>query len=431
MAGTVGAWSDPDGKQYALQLASEDAGEVRRRAEAHGHGELFDVAFHKHGTKPAPAFLHSVLCAMSLPARRPKGGNEFKPIIRQDRNYSLAITPKPRLKRGADGNVELVNLGVPYGSYPRIILITVLTQAVLQKSRDVYLGGSVRDMMRRFGFETASRGVRGQTDMFIEQLDRLLACEWMIQWDDRSVETAESAFKVNEVKLSHEYAGMNNPDGSFNRELRISEAFYEHLQSHAVRFDMNAIHAIRRKPTAIDLYTYLVFRLPRIPEGKPVELTYEQLAEHMGNDISNPAKIKQTIRKNLDLVSGVYPEARVEMSKDKVRLHNSKRPVPDIKIVQSAGIPPLIGSGVPKAEKAPMLAAVEDVDLVFPSGSLRFSVAAEPFLLIAKKHGNNYDVDNIAESYRNFMKSKGEMPTGSRLLRSFEGFCRSYKPSLL
>ena len=431
MVRSTRGWSAPEGQQYALRLATSDPEAVRLEAAASGNLPLFDAALAKHVSEPVPAFLHSVLCAMSLPTKRPKGDLEFQAITRRDRNYLLAITPKPVFRRAPNGEMELQNLGVPFGAYPRIILINILSQAVLKKTRNIYLGGSFRDMMRRFGYEGASRGQRGQTDRLKEQMDRLLACEWMIHWEDQNFGEAESAFKVNEVKLSHEYAGLNGTDGSFNRELRLAEAFYDHLQEHAVRFDMNAIYALRNKPTAIDLYTYLAFRLPRIQQGKPVELDYTQLAAHMGNKIEAASKIRQTLKLALNLVGSVYPEARVDVGDMKVRLHKSPSPMPDlVKLVGSAGIPPKASKkkAITQSSKAP---EADEIVVTFPSGSLRFGAANAPFLAIARQHGNGYDVDGIAESYRGFLRSKGQNPTGDRLMRSFEGFCRSYRPTML
>ena len=422
-------WEQPSGRQYALQLLTTDQDVVRSGAEAHGEVDLFDAAFAMHGAEPVPAFLHSALCAMSLPTKRPRGDDEFKPIIRQDRNYSLAITPKPRLVKGADGKATLVNLGVPFGAYPRVALISILTQAVRQQSRDIYLGGSFRDMMKRFGYEGASRGQRGQTDLFKDQLDRLLACEWMIHWEDENVSTKENAFNVSEVKLSHDYGGVNGPDGALSRELRLSESFYEHLRQHAVRFDMSAIHALKSKPTAIDLYTYLAYRLPRIAKGKSVELDYVQLAAHMGNQIENPTKLRQTIRRTLDVVSSVYKDARIEIGDRKVRLSHSPPPVPDALKIASAGIPRLKGEGAPASEKSPALAVVVAEEIEFPLGGVRFGPQGEIFRTIIRRH-TDADVQMVADAYRGFMKGIGKhLPTGDSLLRSFEGFCKKYRKS--
>ncbi|AYO75454.1 hypothetical protein EBF16_00085 (plasmid) [Sphingobium yanoikuyae] len=427
-------WTAPTGRQYALQLLTEPRGVVEERALAAGEKDLFDAAAARHEGRTAPAFLNSALCAMSLPTGKPKGDEEFKPIIRQDNRLSMVITPKPRMVQAPGGGVELVNLGVPYGAYPRIILIKILTDAVMTKSRDVYLGGSFADMMRRFGYEGASRGKRGQTTGFLEQLDRLLACEWMIHWQENDAETQENAFAVNEVKLTHQYAGVNGPDGSFNRELRLSEVFYNHLQEHAIRFDMSAIYALKRNPTAIDLYTYLALRLNKIPVGKPVELDYTQLAAHMGNRIKTTTKLRQTMRNALHLVSGVYPEAQIEISDKKVRMHHSPQPLPtdgqQVKLISMATSKSR-KSSQPKATEQSSLELVPASDITFPSSGFRWS-ADKALQEIARKEGNGYDLEIIADNYRAFMKAKNQDLTklsGERLIKSFAGFCRTFKPA--
>ena len=59
-----------------------------------------------------------------------------------------------------------------------------MTEAVRTKSRHIVLGKTFTDWMRRMGFRTISYGPRGSATLIKEQLDRLLACEWMIRWDN-------------------------------------------------------------------------------------------------------------------------------------------------------------------------------------------------------------------------------------------------------
>src|SRR3546814_4475180 len=59
-------------------------------------------------------------------------------------------------------------------------------------------------------------------------------------------------------------AGSLDKNGAFAREIRMSEAFYSHLVDHAVPLNEVAIRELKGIPTALDLYTYLAYRLPRI-----------------------------------------------------------------------------------------------------------------------------------------------------------------------
>lgn len=67
--------------------------EVRGLAEQAGSQLTLDAFLRVQDEEPVPAFLHSALCAMSLPTKRPK--DEFEPIIREDGRYALAINPRP------------------------------------------------------------------------------------------------------------------------------------------------------------------------------------------------------------------------------------------------------------------------------------------------------------------------------------------------
>ncbi|WP_436424040.1 replication protein RepA, partial [Enterococcus faecium] len=60
-----------------------------------------------------------------------------------------------------DGKPVLRSVGVPYGAYPRVALIYLLSQAVTKRSRDVYLGRNFTEWMRRLGYQTVSYGPRG------------------------------------------------------------------------------------------------------------------------------------------------------------------------------------------------------------------------------------------------------------------------------
>lgn len=314
----------PVGQQVHAVLVGEGQEAARGRAAELGQPDLFDRVQAVALEEPIPSFVHSALCAMSLPVRRP--ADETAPIIRQDGQYTLAITPRPVLQR-IDGQQRMAVLGVPYGSLPRLVLIHIMTEAVRTRSRHIVLGSSFTDWMRRMGFRTVSYGPRGSATLIRQQLDRLLACEWTIRWDNETA-AGEEEFAVKEVKLTNDYAGTNTRQGSFLREILLTQGFFEHLREHAVPLDENAIRQLRDSATALDLYTWLAYRLPRISKGRPALLSWSQVAVHFGNEGNNIRKFRQTIRDAWERhVSAVYPEARAEFDTASVRLHASPAPL--------------------------------------------------------------------------------------------------------
>jgi len=314
----------PLGQQVHLTLVQHGREAAAALARDAGQPELFDRVNAVAGETPSPSFLHSALCAMSLPVRRP--ADEHAPIIRQDGQYTLVITPKQVVGK-LDGQQRLQSLGVPYGSLPRLVLIHIMTEAVRTKSRHVVLGSTFTDWMRRMGFRTISYGPRGSATLIKEQLDRLLACEWMIRWESEA-QQGEREFGVKEIKLTNEYVGVDRRNGTFVREIYLTEGFFEHLRQHAVPLNEHAIRQLRDSATALDLYTWLAYRLPRINSKRPATISWQQLAVHFGNDGKNIRKFRQTVRDAWERqVSGVYPDARADFDTTVIRLHASPAPL--------------------------------------------------------------------------------------------------------
>jgi hypothetical protein len=62
----------------------------------------------------------------------------------------------------------------------------------------------------------------------------------------------------------------------------------------------------------------------------------------------------------------------------------------------------------------------------FPEGSLRWGGQAAPFAEIAKSAGGGWDIDMIAAGYREFMGARLAGLSGTKLKRSWTGFCEAF-----
>ena len=417
----------PLGHQYALAMLDGGEDKVRKIAAAAGTQLTLDAFLRVHDEEPVPAFLHSALCAMSLPTKRPK--DDTLPIVREDGRYALAINPRPVLQN-VDGKSVMRSLGVPYGAYPRVALIYLLSQAVTKQSRDVYLGRNFTEWMRRLGYQTVSYGPRGTANLMREQVDRLLACEWQIRWD--GTDAGDNAFAVRDVKISNEYAGTLDRNGSFAREIRMSEAFYSHLVDHAVPLNEVAIRELKGTPTALDLYTYLAYRLPRISSERGQTISWDQLAKHLGNE-ADTKRFRQTVRDTMQLVSAVYPNANVDFSGRKVVLHPSPAPMerrlvgPHLRLVGADQPKTAPRSSVAKSPSTTKTTAKKDELLLdFPSGSLSFGSREATFHAIGVEKGHPWSVDLMAGAFRTgFPDIKRPRPE-AEWLRVWEAFVIRY-----
>lgn len=417
----------PIGHQYALAMLDGGEDKVRSVALAAGTQLTMDAFLRVHDEEPVPAFLHSALCAMSLPTKRPK--DDTQPILREDGKYALAINPRPVLQT-VEGKPVLKSLGVPYGAYPRVALIYLLSQAVTKQSRDVYLGRNFTEWMRRLGYQTISYGPRGTANLMREQVDRLLACEWQIRWDGS--DAGDNAFAVRDVKISNEYAGSLDKNGAFAREIRMSEGFFSHLVDHAVPLNEVAIRELKGTPTALDLYTYLAYRLPRINGGRSQTISWDQLAKHLGNE-ADSKRFRQTVRETMQLVSAVYPNANVDVSGRKVVLSPSPAPMerklvgPHLRLVGNAECQTAPRSSVTKSDlNVPAVAQLKDERLPFPSGSLSYGARAKAFQDIGLEKGKPWSVDAMAEAFRSGFSDIKRPRTDAEWHRVWEAFVIRY-----
>ncbi|WP_454887237.1 replication protein RepA, partial [Sphingomonas oryzagri] len=415
----------PVGHQYALAMIEGGEPRVRELATTIGDQLSLNSFLSVATEEPLPAFLHSALCAMSLPLRCPK--DDTKPIMRVDGRYALAINPKPILSI-ENGQPVMRSLGIPYGAYPRMVLIYLLSEAVRTNSRDVFLGNSFAAWMRRLGYEKLSYGIRGTGTQLKLQIEKLLACEWQIRWDDEPVEGEDAGYAFKEVKLANEHAGLRAKDGAFQREIRLSEAFYSHLREHAVPLNERALAEIKTKPTALDLYTYLAYRLPRIDSDRTQTITWRQLSKHVANECATMGKFRQQIRQTWQkTVSLVYPQADVDFDDEQViKLRASAAPIERRLVGAHLGIV----NNTRKRNKAalPFSAPSKEPEakITFPA-SIRYTAEWESFRTTAHAKSGGADLDILVTEFRRWGRIQaGDRKPKTEWLRIFDRFCETY-----
>lgn len=356
---------------------------------------------------PKLSFLDSAFCTMSLPAREP--ANPQKPIQRSDGRYQLLIAPKS--VPGEDG--EPVCYGVPFGPKARLILVYMMSEARRNNSPEIYLGNSLSHFMRRMGYSSDGGGKGGALTGVKEQLRRLLRCEWTIRFvgDDNS-ET------VQDVALANSYEIFQGD--AFVKRIRFSDAFFSHLMRHSVPLDERALAQLRDNATAIDLYTWLAYRLPNVDGEIAVEWEKVRKA-HFGLESPRLRDFQRAIRDAWIRVQAVYPGASADFSRpDMVILRESPPPVEKDFLPRRTHLAAL---PLQRPEKP----APADDTFTFPTGSLSFGGPVEQKLReIALDLGGGWDVDRIADEFRKLIRERDDVLKGAELLRCWAGFCRSY-----
>ncbi|MCW3476251.1 replication protein RepA [Limobrevibacterium gyesilva] len=258
-------------------------------------------------------FVYSGWAQCALPHR--KLGDDVPWEIAAER-VRLVVEPGRR-PSSDDGPLEWV--GVPFGSHARLILLYLQTEALKTGSREVELGRSLRDWLRRIGVS-----VGGRTGKLVkEQAERISRCRLTFH-----LQGGKSAGLINQSIVDRALF-IEDPDDTQGRlsleTAKLSEGFFEQLRRHPVPLEEAAIRAINNNPAALDAYLWLAYRLHVL--SSPKLITWKALKGQFGAGFKELHHFKHKWRDTLQLALAVYPAANVEVVEAGVILKPSRPPV--------------------------------------------------------------------------------------------------------
>jgi hypothetical protein len=266
-------------------------------------------------------YLHTVLAQCGLPYRQPT--RDLRDYIKPNGNVTLVMTAgyleDPHTR-------QLVLQGLPYGAKPRLLLIHLCTQAVLTKSHVIDVGDSMSAFMRDLGL-SVSGGKTGSIGQFKEQLNRLAAARMQLLFHDADKTSLRNPSPPIE---RYDLWFPKSPDQRvlWDSTATLSRPFFDNLIQNAVPLDSRAIRELQQSPMALDMYTWLAQRLFRIPNHKPVPISWFALQRQFGPEHRSKYKFRDDFKEALDKIKNVYKGARVELTHNgTLQLRQSAPPV--------------------------------------------------------------------------------------------------------
>ena len=260
------------------------------------------------------AFLHTVLAQCGLPYRNPK----TRDYIRQNGRASLIVSAGYLL----DSEIrQPVLQGVPYGAKPRLLMIHLCTEAIRSQSPVIPIADSMSAFMRDLGLKV-SGGKKGSIGTFKEQLNRLAAARMQLTMDfgDRTA-------TLNSAPLIKRFDVWFPPDARqrvlWPSEVTLSGDFFDSLQNHALPLDPRGVRALQHSARALDIYSWLVHRLPRVTERNGVKVSWAALHAQFGPDVADNRTFRRDFTKAMRQTLAVYPGAKVESEDGGLRLRKS------------------------------------------------------------------------------------------------------------
>ena len=262
-------------------------------------------------------YQHSVLCQTCLPYRDP--GDEIRLWSRRNGHARLEI----QAGRAFNGAIDdFVDVGLPYGAKPRLVLYHLNAEALRTQSPTIELEDSLTAFVKRtLGLDTGGRNIRTVKD----QLTRLSASDFRIgtAHDGRSITLKGSVIEGFELWTARD----PRQRVLWPTTVQFSQRYFESLMRHAVPLNETAVARLSHSAMGLDIYAWLAQRLRRVEEGKSAFVPWASLKEQFGHGYGRMDNFKRVYRTTLRQVKTVYPEAKFELDDQGIKLRQSRPPV--------------------------------------------------------------------------------------------------------
>jgi hypothetical protein len=289
-------------------------GSLHRRLEQHGQQALLLEASDKTARRLIEiatgvladdgddrVFTHPVLCLTILPHRaRP----EHEIWKRVNGPYTLMVQPTA----DHDGTYY----GVPHGSKARLILLYLQTEAVKTNSRMIELGTSMRRWLRNMGVTITGpnyQEVRRQA----QKIERALV-SFTFTGGDATVSWQDTIIR----------GSFERPCSDEVRTVELSESFFKSITERPVPVCEAAIRLLGERCMALDLYLWLAYRLHSLQ--RPTIVSWTSLHSQFGAATRLLKHFKPHFAREIEAALAAYPDARVDLHEDGIRLHPSPSP---------------------------------------------------------------------------------------------------------
>jgi len=198
-------------------------------------------------------------------------------------------------------------VGLPYGNVPRLLMAWITTEAVQTQNRELLLGNSLSSFMGELGFQVTG-GRHGSINRMKNQTRRLFATTVNCTYD-REEGSAILNYMIADKALLWWDAKNPNQRELWQSSVMLTEPFFREITTNPVPVDMRALKALKRSPLALDIYTWLTYRMSYL--SHTTRLPWPLLQAQFGSDYADNAQGRRDFKKSflvqLMKVQAIYP----------------------------------------------------------------------------------------------------------------------------
>lgn len=228
------------------------------------------------------------------------------------------------------------DVGLPYGNIPRLLLAWVATEAFNRKSRQLQLGSNITSFMRELGLVKATGGQSGSITRLKEQTNRLFHCAVTCIYDgpvrEELIDLRLSRTSI--LSIADEVETWWNAGECTKGYVTLSDRFYREIVEHPIPIDMRALQQFKQSPMALDIYSWLTYRMSYLKTDQPI--SWGKLQLQFGAEYEDSPQGTRNFKKafliQMDRVMLLYPVLRIESDADFLYLYPSR---PHVQVIDS------------------------------------------------------------------------------------------------
>jgi len=215
-------------------------------------------------------------------------------------------------------------VGLPYGSIPRLLMAWLTTEAVKTKNRELVLGHTLSEFMAQLDL-VPTGGRWGTITRLREQMVRLFAASVSCTYDDGKRWAMHDVKPVTKANL---WWDPKSPQqvGLFESTLTLGEDFFNEVTTYPIPIDIGALKAIKRSPMALDIYCWLTYRMSYLKKSTVIPWEVLQIQFGAGYPSTTRGKLdfKRAFIREMKKVHAIYRDVKVSSEEDGLVLHPSK-----------------------------------------------------------------------------------------------------------